>query len=106
MDEFDHFVFHDARERCGLKARAARAEVDRHRSWIHHAIVRLGYAQSEDELRAAQNEIEQDIRNIQSRHGWDQQMMSAFRKRQQAALAQTSEAGSPRIPTLLESANR
>lgn len=105
MDEFDNFVFRDARERCGLKARDARAEVDRHRSWIHHAIVRLGFAQSADELRAAQNEIEQDIRNIEARHGWDRQMMSAFHKRQQAALAQSSEAGSPRMPTLRESAN-
>jgi hypothetical protein len=99
MDEFDHFVFHDALVRCGLKASEARAKVEHHRHWIHHAIVRLGYAQGDDELRAAQNEIEQDIRNIQARHGWDQQMMSAFHKRQQAALAQSSEAGSPRIPT-------
>lgn len=105
MDAFDHFVFHDALNRCGLKAREARAMVERQRSWIDHAIARLNFARGADELRAAQNEIEQDIRNIEARHGWDQQMISAFHKRQQAALAQTSEAGPPRMPTLRESAN-
>lgn len=105
MDAFDHFVFYDALNRRGLKAREARAIVERQRSWLDHAIARLHFARGADELRATQNEIEQDIRNIEARHGWDQQMMSAFHKRQQAALAQTPEAGPSRILTLRKSAN-
>jgi len=90
-DEFDQFVFHDAIKRCGLKARDADAKVDRHSSWIHHAVVRLEYAESPAELCAAQREIEQGICNIEARHCWDQQLMYAFRKRQWAALARSPE---------------
>lgn len=96
-DEFDQFVFHDAIKHCGLKARDAHAKVDRHSSWIHHAVVRLGYAESPAELCAAQREIEQDICNIEARHGWDQQLMCAFRRRQQAALARSSKTETAKV---------
>ena len=98
MDAFDQFVFHDAIERCGLKARDASAKVDFHNLWIHHAIVRLSYAESDAEVRAAQQEIEQDIQNIQARHGWEGQMLSAFRERREALPTKSPEAGANRIP--------
>jgi hypothetical protein len=105
-DEFDQFVFHDAVERCGLKARDARARVEHHSSWIHHALVRLGYAESPAERRAAQREIEQDIRNIEKRHGWDQQMLSAFRERQQAVPVSPAQLEPAGIPVTGESPDR
>lgn len=110
MDDFDQFVFHDAVTRCGLSTRDAWGRVDHYSSWIHHAIVRLGYAEGDDELRAAQQEIEQDIRNVQTRHGWDGQLMAAFRRRWEAAPGRT--AGSSRLARLsvqrprLDSLNR
>ena len=78
-DEFDRFVFADAVGRCGLKQRDAQARVAHYSAWIHHAMVRLGCAQSAAERRAARREIEQDIRNIEARLGWSEQLLSAFR---------------------------
>jgi hypothetical protein len=96
-DEFDQFVFHDAIKHCGLTARDAHAKVDHHSSWIHQAVVRLGHAESPAELCAAQREIEQDICSIEAWHDWDQQLMSAFRKRQHAALARSSKTETAKV---------
>ena len=101
-DEFDQFVFHDAVERCGLKPRDARAKVEFYASWIHQAIARLDCAGSDAELRAALKETKQDIRNLEARHGWDGQLMSAFQKRQQATLVKPAHVGSARIPAASE----
>lgn len=96
-DEFDRFVFQDAITREGLKARDAHAKVEHHSAWIHHALVRLGYAESPAERRAAQREIEQDIKHIQNRHGWGQELMCEFRRRRDdlPALRQTPNCKSP-----------
>ncbi|HVY87293.1 MAG TPA: hypothetical protein VG942_00390 [Hyphomonadaceae bacterium] len=85
-DEFDSFIYHDAIERCGLSVRNACAKVDHYGSWIQHAIVRLGYAQTAAEMRAAQQEVEQDIRIMEAKLAWDGQLMDAFRKRHAEAL--------------------
>lgn len=90
MDAFDQFVFHDAIERCGLKAGEAHAKVNLHRSWIHHAIVRLRCTESDLEARAAELEIEQDILNIEVRRGWDGEMLSAFREHRRSVLSSPS----------------
>ena len=87
-DDFDSFVYHDAINRCGLSVRNACAKVDHYGSWIQHAIVRLGYAESAAELRAAQQEIEQDIRIMEAKLAWDGQLLGAFRKRRDEALQQ------------------
>ena len=94
-DEFDQFVFHDAVERCGLKPRDAHAKVEFYASWIHQAIARLECAGSNAELRAALKETRQDIRNLETRHGWDGQLMSSFQKRQQAMPSHTGSARTP-----------
>jgi len=86
MDAFEQFVFHDATKRFGLNAREASAKVDFHRSWIHHAIVRLRCTESDAEARAVELEIEQDIHNIEARRGWNGQMISAFRERRKGVL--------------------
>jgi uncharacterized protein YukE len=101
-DEFDQFVFRDAVERCGLKPRDAHAKVDFYASWIHQAIARLECAGSDAELSAALKETRQDIRNLEARHGWDGQLMSAFQKLQQAAPSNPSNDGSARIPATSE----
>jgi hypothetical protein len=101
-DEFDRFVFHDAVERCGLKPRDARAKVEFYAAWIHQAIARLACAGSEPELHAALKETKQDIRNLEGRHGWDGQLMSAFQKRQQAMPVNPSPAGLARLPAASE----
>src|SRR5690349_18032020 len=87
-DEFDAFVYHDAINRCGLSVRNACAKVDHYASWIQHAIVRLGCAESSVELHAAQQEIEQDIRIVEAKLGWCGELLTAFRKRSDEALHQ------------------
>jgi hypothetical protein len=93
-DAFSQFVFHDAVARGGLKPRDARAKAGFYTAWINQAIARLECAGSQAEHRAALLEIKQDIRNLQSRHGWDGQLMSAFEARQDTMQAMTSSAGS------------
>ena len=96
-DEFDRFVFHDAVERGGLKPRDARAKAEFYAAWIHQAIARLECAGDGAELTATLREVRQDIRNLETRHGWDGQLMSAFQKRQQAMQPKPSSGGQPRI---------
>jgi hypothetical protein len=84
-DAFSQFVFHDAISRCGLKPRDARAKADYYAAWIHQALARLDCAGDAAERRAALKEIKQDIRNLEARHGWDGQLMSAFQTHQQPA---------------------
>jgi hypothetical protein len=91
-DEFDQFVFHDAVGRCGLKARDARAKAEYYASWINQAIARLECAGDDAELHATLREVRQDIRNLETRHGWDGHMMSAFQKRQQSMSSKTQPA--------------
>ena len=87
-DEFDTFVYQDAIERCGLSVRNACARVDQYNSWIQHAIVRLGCAACAAEFRATEQELEQDIRIIETRLGWSGELMKAYRKRSNEALTQ------------------
>lgn len=84
-DEFDQFVYSDAIGRLGLDRRNAHAKVEYYVSWIHHAIVRLSCAESDAERRAANAEIEQDIRHMEARLGWDRELLFAYRKRRDAA---------------------
>jgi len=84
-DEFDQFVYSDAVRRRGLNRQRARAKVEHYSSWIHHAIVRLSHAENDAELRAANAEIEQDIRHLEVRLGWDRELLLAYRKRRDEA---------------------
>lgn len=90
---FSQFVFHDAVARCGLKPRDARAKAEFYTAWIHQAIARLRCAGSEPEHRAALMEIKQDIRHLQQRHGWDDQLMTAFQTLQDATPSKLAKAG-------------
>ena len=86
-DEFDQFVYSDAVERRGLKGRKAHAQVEYYVSWIHHAIVRLSNPENDAEFRAANAEIEQDIRHMQARLGWDRELLLAYRRRRDEAMS-------------------
>jgi hypothetical protein len=86
-DEFDQFVYSDAIERRSLKGQNAHAQVEYYVSWIHHAIVRLSHTENDAEFRAANAEIEQDIRHMQARLGWDSELLLAYRRRRDEAMA-------------------